>query len=117
MKQVAQASIQEPVHHSCSPEVERKAGKTTYHIVVGSEEFLYKSSKSSRQIKTPLFGLDLHGCTREEAMLQLNDSLPNWINEAMKEHPSTVRVDIITGGGHQILHWIRENKQVANRFL
>jgi hypothetical protein len=50
-------------------------------------------------------------------MLQLNDSLPNWINEAMKEHPSTVRVDIITGGGHQILHWIRENKQVANRFL
>jgi DNA-nicking Smr family endonuclease len=55
-------------------------------------------------------------------MLQLNDSLPNWINEAMKEHPWTVRVDIITGGGQQILaevveHWIRKNEQVANRFL
>jgi hypothetical protein len=122
IKHVSRVITRVPVDNSCSPEVDRKAGRTMYHVVVGSEEYLYKSSKSARQIKTPLFSIDLHGCSREEAILWLNDSLHSWIDEAMKEHPWTVRVDIITGGGHQILaevveQWIRENKQVANRFL
>jgi hypothetical protein len=39
----------------------------------------------------------------------------------MKEHPYTLPVNIITGGGSQIVadaveHWIRENRNVANRF-
>jgi DNA-nicking Smr family endonuclease len=65
--------------------------------------------------------LDLHGCSRDEAIVKLSNSLSKWLDAAMKEHPYTLPVNIITGGGCQIIsdtveHWIRENRNVANRF-
>jgi hypothetical protein len=47
-----------------------KAGKTVYHVVVGPEEYLYKSSKSSprQHVFSRSCSIDLHGCTLDEAM-------------------------------------------------
>lgn len=91
---------------------------------------VYKTSKASR--KTNLYktskalaratvtAIDLHGHTKEEALEKLDESLPTWINTAMREDPFIVPVDIICGGGNQILSevvqtWIRSKRQVANR--
>eukprot|EP00804_Cyclotella_cryptica_P019146 CCRYP_017801-RA/>CCRYP_017801-RA protein AED:0.08 eAED:0.05 QI:0/-1/0/1/-1/0/1/0/115 len=106
----------------CFPEVGARAGKTVFPVIVGQDDYLYRSSKSTRQAQIPSRSIDLHGCNREEALDKLNDALPSWMNEAMREFPWTLRVDIITGGGSQILaeaveHWIREKRNVANRFV
>jgi len=51
----------------------------------------------------------------------LNESLPRWIDSAMRgSHPFVEVVDIITGSGKQILSeavegWIKTKKEVANR--
>lgn len=63
--------------------------------------------------------IDLHECTQEDALNKLNDLLPVWMSDAMKDFPYTCRVDIVTGGGNQILaetveHWIQETRHVAN---
>lgn len=44
------------------------------------------------------------------------------MNKAMTEYPWTHPVDDVTGGGSQVLaeaveHWIRQNGNVANRFM
>jgi hypothetical protein len=65
-----------------------KAGKPYFVVQVGEEQYLYKTHKSSahtsqnspRNIPT----LDLHGCTREEAAVKLNESLKVWVETAMK---------------------------------
>ena len=98
-----------------------KAGKSFFPVLVGHEEYLYKTSKASKHATMKPHSLDLHGCTREQALLRLTSSLPSWLDEAMKEHPYTLAVNIISGGGCQIVadaveHWIRENRNVANRF-
>jgi DNA-nicking Smr family endonuclease len=41
------------------------------------------------------------------------------MSDAMKDFPYTCRVDIVTGGGNQILaetveHWIQEKRHIAN---
>ncbi|KAL7502829.1 hypothetical protein ACHAXN_000728 [Cyclotella atomus] len=105
----------EVVHHNTS--CESKAGKTFFPVLIGHEEYLYKSSKASKLSQVSPCSLDLHGCTREEALFKLSSSLPNWLDAAMKEHPYT----LLTGGGSQIVadaveHWIRASRNVANRF-
>jgi DNA-nicking Smr family endonuclease len=109
----------EVVYHSCS--LEGKAGKKCFPVLIGHEEYLYKSSKASKLSQVPPRSLDLHGCSRDEAIVKLSISLSKWLDAAMNEHPYTLPVNIITGGGCQIIsdtveHWIRENRNVANRF-
>ena len=56
-----------------------------------------------------------------EALHRLDEGLPAWIDTAMRsDYPFVIPVDIICGGGSQILSevvetWIRKNRQVANR--
>jgi DNA-nicking Smr family endonuclease len=117
---------EEPLNDDCTMGVGGKAGKAVFPVIVGPEEYLDKSSKSkwSRHAQiAPIQRIDLHGCTREEALRKLNDSLPDWMNVAMKtDHPFSIRVDIISGGGDQMIiadeveQWIRQSRNVANRF-
>eukprot|EP00956_Cyclotella_meneghiniana_P004018 scaffold4876_cov64-Cyclotella_meneghiniana.AAC.3 len=105
----------------CLSEVKGKAGKTFFPVLVGHEEYLYKTFKSLTRTKIAPHTIDLHGCSREEALTRLNKALPGWINDAMQDFPWTLPVNIIVGGGNQLLaqvveHWIREEKQVAKRF-
>lgn len=110
-------------HDGSSEGIIGKAGKVYFTVIVGHEEFLYKSSKASktgRALSQQQCTIDLHGCSKDEALRQLNESLPRWKEVAMREHPWTVPVTIICGGGNQVLseaveHWIRENRNVANR--
>ncbi|KAL3786960.1 hypothetical protein ACHAWO_005099 [Cyclotella atomus] len=109
----------EVVHHNTF--CESKAGKTYFPVLIGHDEYLYKSSKASKLSQVSPCSLDLYGCTRDEALFKLSSSLPNWLDAAMKEHPYTLPVNIITGGGSQIVadaveHWIRASRNVANRF-
>ncbi|KAL7490672.1 hypothetical protein ACHAWT_000226 [Skeletonema menzelii] len=99
-----------------------------FPIVVGNVNDLYKSSKrssfrrdsQSKNGKRRL-SIDLHGRTTDEALKVLDESLPRWIDSAMKGSPPFVEVvDIITGGGKQILSevvesWIKSKTTVANR--
>ena len=114
-------SALEPVSHGCLTDTAGKAGKTAFQVLVGHEDYLYKSFKHKRHIQNNQYSIDLHGLTKEKAINKLDSSLPSWIDEAMKESPWTVGVNIITGGGNQAVaeaveHWIREKKNVANRF-
>jgi DNA-nicking Smr family endonuclease len=114
-KQVDESEV---VYHNTS--CESKAGKTFFPVLIGHEEYLYKSSKASKLSQVSPLSLDLHGCTRDEALFKLSSSLPDWLDAAVKEHPYTLPVNIIAGGGSQIVadavqHWIRESN-VANRF-
>jgi DNA-nicking Smr family endonuclease len=109
------------IDSSCSPGVGGKAGKIVFPILIGQSDYLYKSSKTTRKAKMKAQIIDLHGCTKAEALQRLNGSLPTWMNKAMNEPPWTHPVDVVTGGGSQTLaeaveHWIRENRNVANRF-
>lgn len=102
-----------------------KAGKTSYIVNVGQVENLYISSKrnsihsrSSVSLRSSI--IDLHGCTQDEAIQRLDSSLSDWVDTAMKgEYPWVMPVQIICGGGNQILSetvetWIKGNKNVAN---
>ncbi|KAL3768354.1 LOW QUALITY PROTEIN: hypothetical protein ACHAWO_006757, partial [Cyclotella atomus] len=115
-KQVDESEV---VYHNTS--CESKAGKTFFPVLIGHEEYLYKSSKASKLSQVSPLSLDLHGCTRDEALFKLSSSLPDWLDAAMKEHPYTLPVNIVAGGGSQIIadavqHWIRESRNVTNRF-
>jgi DNA-nicking Smr family endonuclease len=109
-----------PVDCKFASDAGGKAGKHVIHVVIGAEDYLYKSNKKCPQLQTPL-RIDFHGCTRDETIKKLNDSMPSWMDAAMKDYPWTLRVDTITGGGHQVIaeavgHWIRSNKNVVKRF-
>ena len=100
-----------------------KAGKISYPILVGEVTSLYKTTKSNKSNKSsrnPIV-LDLHGFSKDEALKKLDECLPAWVETAMSgESPWVLPVDIICGGGSQILSeavkgWIRSNHQVANR--
>jgi len=96
----------------------KKAGKAVYPIVVGEAAGLYKTLKLSHKRSAII---DLHGCSKDEALGKLDKSLPVWVDTAMRgNNPWVLGVDIICGGGTQILsdvvkEWIRANQQVANR--
>jgi DNA-nicking Smr family endonuclease len=99
-----------------------KPGKIHFPITVGEPDFLYRSSKIDKNnANKQLISIDLHGYSRTEAIDRLNNLLPTWMEEAMKHHPYTVNVDVICGGGSQLLSetveaWIKMKKNVANRF-
>jgi DNA-nicking Smr family endonuclease len=100
----------------------KKAGKTVYHVLVGQPDSLYVSSKKKA---TPQcanhFSIDLHGCSKDQAAELLDSAVQTWIDSAMTgNYPWVVRVDIVCGGGAQILgetveQWIKEQKNVAHR--
>lgn len=100
-----------------------KAGKTSFTVNVGQVDNLYISSKSSpvrSNSSSQRKSIDLHGCTKDEAIQRLDTALDDWMDTAMKgEYPWVVPVDIICGGGSQVLsetveRWIKEKKTVAN---
>ena len=107
------------------PLISGKAGKSVYPVLVGEVNNLYKSSKkkfrSLSSSQTQTITLDLHACSRYKALGVLRKHLPKWIDIAMKgEHPFVIPVDIVCGGGNQILselvaQFIRDNPQIANR--
>jgi DNA-nicking Smr family endonuclease len=64
--------------------------------------------------------LDLHGCTREEAIARLNESLEKLVDIAMKGYdPFVITAVIVCGCGSQVLsetvqEWIKSTSQVRN---
>ncbi|KAL9187105.1 hypothetical protein ACHAXT_010825 [Thalassiosira profunda] len=96
-----------------------KAGIVCYSVLAGEETNLYLTHKPCSTLKR--LHVDLHGCSRAEALDKLNEALPQWVDTAMRgEHPFVVPVDIVCGGGAQILSgavrgWIKRTRQVANR--
>jgi len=102
-----------------------KAGKTHYTIQVGEISNLYKTSKRQRRSTSSstdqkVLKLDLHGLTKYEALKTLDESLPRWHNMAMAgSYPFVIPLDIVCGGGSQVLSevvetWIKSNDHVAN---
>merc|ERR1719401_1040603 len=97
-----------------------KAGKSSFSVQVGEVQNLYKTTNKPSGARRKGVLLDLHGRTREEALLKLDESLPTWVEMAMQGlYPFVMPVRIVCGGGGQILSetlekWIREHAQVAN---
>lgn len=101
-----------------------KAGKSHYDIQVGEVQNLYKTTKKPSTLAsnqcTSLSTLDLHGCTKEEALTKLDDTLKVWADTAMEgSYPFVQPATIVCGCGNQILsevvqEWIRENDKVRN---
>lgn len=123
------ASTTKPIDNPPSEGLGGKAGKTHYAIHVGEVSNLYKSSKkrskqrkhkTRRNITNENITIDLHGLTSVEAESKLNESLPVWVKIAMHgSYPFVTRVNIICGGGAQILsevveNWIKQNEKVSN---
>lgn len=118
----------DPVLQMSNPTLEEglggKAGKTHYTIQVGEVANLYKTSKRHHrlvnQTQQKILKLDLHGLTKDDAMKLLDESLPTWHNAALAgSYPFVVPVEIICGGGSQILSevvedWIKCNECVCN---
>ena len=110
------------------PAVGGKAGKPYFAVQVGQVRNLYKKTKPSALSSLPGAAavaaaaptLDLHGCTREEALRRLDGHLETWINRAMRgSYPFVTSAVIVYGGGNQVLsktveQWIRLKKNVCN---
>ena len=107
--------------------LEGKAGKSHFNVRVGEVENLYKTTKPSKittvtktRCVDDRISIDLHGCTKDEALRKLDECLPQWIDMAMKSnYPFVVSVTIVCGKGSQVLSevvetWIKKNKKVAN---
>jgi DNA-nicking Smr family endonuclease len=104
------------VNNPCDIGVGGKPGVPFYNVHVGEADNLYKITK-------PLQGksrsIDLHGMTKEEALKELDDVLPKWVDIAMRgTYPWVIPAVIICGGGNQILseavdQWIKCNDNVA----
>ena len=115
------------VDHSKLPgsEIGGKAGKSHFVVQVGEVQNLYKTTKASStsslivsQGGVPT--LDLHGCTKEDAIVKLNESLEVWFEIAMKgSYPFVITAVIICGCGSQVLSetvqdWIKSTSRVRN---
>ncbi|KAL3770451.1 hypothetical protein ACHAW5_001205 [Stephanodiscus triporus] len=102
-----------------------KAGKAYFVVQVGEVQNLHKTTKTSA-LTSPLHGrsglptLDMHGCTREEAIAKLNESLKVWVDTAMRGYdPFVITAVIVCGCGSQVLsetvqEWIKSTGQVRN---
>ena len=118
--------IQEAVGHTLpGSEIGGKAGKSHFVIQVGEVQNLYKTTKASST--TPLNvsqggipTLDLHGYTKEEAIVKLDESLEAWFEIAMMgSYPFVITAVIICGCGSQVLSetvqdWIKSTSRVRN---
>ncbi|KAL7543600.1 hypothetical protein ACHAXR_012912 [Thalassiosira sp. AJA248-18] len=104
------------------PKSEGKAGKSHFIAQVGEVENLYKTTKScyTHHHCTAVAMIDLHGCTKNEALDVLNEKLPEWVDTAMKgEYPWVIPVHIVCGCGNQIVSevvqgWIKSTASVRN---
>jgi len=117
---------EEPIGHDALPrsDVGGRAGRHHFVVQVGEVQNLYKTTKSSalalHQSQSSVPTLDLHGCTREEAIARLNESLEEWVVTAMKGHdPFVITAVIVCGCGSQVLsetvqEWIKSTSQVRN---
>ena len=117
---------EDPIDHDALPRsgVGCKAGRSNFVVQVGEVQNLYKTTKSSvlasQQSQPSVPTLDLHGCTREEAIARLNESLEEWVDIAMKGYdPFVITAVIVCGCGTQILSetvqgWIKSTRQVRN---
>lgn len=122
-KKLFPPTMHKPAYNPSMEGLAGKAGKTIYVIQVGEVENLYKSSKKSlqRAANRPQT-IDLHGCSKVEALSKLEESLPQWQETAMMgAYPFLQSIVIVCGGGNQVLsetveHWIKQQKQngVAN---
>ena len=114
------SSHQLPVDNPNMDGLAGKAGKSSFAIQVGEVNNLYKSSKKSQFNLPKSEYIDLHGYTRNEAVLMLNESLPQWQKVAMEgSYPFVAPVLIVCGGGNQVLsetvsQWIKEHNVVSN---
>lgn len=107
-----------------NPGLGGKAGKPYFPVQVGEVQNLYKTTKptilSSRSSSSNTPVLDLHGCTREEALVKLDDSLKVWIGVAQRgNYPFVMSAEIVCGCGNQILsetvqEWIKTSRNVCN---
>jgi hypothetical protein len=111
------------VNNPCTQDLGGKAGKSHFVINVGEVENLYKTTKLSVQSShshCSTSTLDLHGCTRDEALLKLGQSLNGWIDVAMQGcYPFMMQAVIVCGCGNQILRetvqeWIKSSSNVSN---
>ncbi|KAL7526903.1 hypothetical protein ACHAXR_001704, partial [Thalassiosira sp. AJA248-18] len=99
-----------------------KAGKSHFIIHVGEVQNLYKTTKPNTMLASHPNTLDLHGCTREEALIKLDESLKVWVDAAMQgSYPFVQSAAIVCGCGNQILsevtkNWIRSIHNVSNAF-
>jgi hypothetical protein len=94
-------------------------------VQVGEVQNLYKTTKTYA-LTCPLHGqsglptLDLHGCTREGAVVKLNERLEVWVDTAMRGYdPFVITAVIVCGCGSQVLsetvqEWIKSTSQVRN---
>jgi hypothetical protein len=127
MKNIAgkKNTIQEAVNHSLpGPEIGGKAGKSHFVIQVGEAQNLYKTTKPStvsyQQRHSSIPTLDLHGYTKEDAIVKLNESLEVWFDIAMKgSYPFVITAVIVCGCGSQVLSetvqdWIKSTSRVRN---
>ena len=101
-----------------------KAGKPNFIVQVGEVQNLYKTAKpsvlSSQHRLCSASTLDLHGCTRKEALIKLDESLEVWVDTAMKgSYPFVIPAMIVCGCGNQVLSetvekWIKSARNVCN---
>ena len=95
-----------------------KAGKPFYPIQVGEVQNLHRTTKPSNS--SPSSTLDLHGCTREEALAKLDQSHKVWVDTAMRgSYPFVMSAVIVCGCGSQVLsetvqEWIKSTRSVCN---
>ena len=93
------------------------AGRTSFLIRVGETSNLYLTNKTRASVACTL---DLHGLSRDQALMRLDDCLPQWMEDAMRSiHPFVITVRLVVGRGNQVLAdcveaWIRGQKNVAN---
>lgn len=97
-----------------------KAGRPHFMVRVGEESHLYSSSKlSPRRGPCDVPVLDLHGFTREAALVKLEESLKVWVDTAIRgSYPFVIPALIVCGGGNQILSeavqkWIKSTKNIC----
>lgn len=96
-----------------------KAGTPFYPVHVGSPENLYNTNTVKSLARQRALSIDLHGFTHDEAINELETSLPQWYATAMGgEYPFVIKVTIICGGGNQILseavdRWIKTKDVVS----
>lgn len=90
---------------------------------MGEVQHLHKTGKAAAAASrspTDVPPLDLHGCTRAEALARLDKGLEGWVDAAMRgSYPFVVRATIVCGCGSQVLReavegWIRSKRNVSN---
>lgn len=121
-KKKAQAKVdaRPMINHSNIDNLAEKAGRSQFIVLVGEACNLYKQTQKRSSKKETGIMIDLHGLTKEDALNQLDEALPTWIDTAMKGvYPFVIPVKIVCGKGNQILaevveNWVKQSDNVAN---